>query len=137
MSGMKLDVVDRMTLPEFSIAIADALEAKGKNIKWLADQVGTTYEHIRKLIRGEAFPSRLLLPHIINALGLNKEKVQNMVISDRLRKEFGGIPDALAGKTPRMVKIESVLEKLTDEQFDNLLGMAQGMADINRVGRTK
>jgi hypothetical protein len=135
---MKLGALDRLSLPQFSGAIIDALEAKGKSIGWLAEATGITYEHARKLVRGDTFPSKLLLPQIVKVLGLDKQKMQNMVISDRLRKEFGGIPDALAGKTPRMVKIEAVLEKLTDEQFSNLLGMAQGMANMNRVaGRTK
>lgn len=134
---MKLDVADRLTLPDFSIAIHDALEAKGKSIAWLAEQVGTTYEHIRKLVRGEAFPSKLLLPQIVRVLGLNKHEMNQMMIADRLRKQFGEIPEAITGKTPRMVKLGMVLENLTDEQFQNLLGMAQGMAAMNRGKVTK
>lgn len=132
---MKLDVVDRLTLPDFSVAIADALEAKGKNVRWLSEQVGTTYEHIRKLVRGKAFPSRLLQPQLIKALGLDKQQFNQMVIADRLRKQFGEIPEAITGKTPRMVKIGMVLENLTEEQFKSLLGMAQGMAAMNRHGK--
>jgi hypothetical protein len=134
---MKLTVADRLSLPEFSVAVLEALEAKDKSIGWLADATKITYEHARKLVRGKTFPSKLLLPQIIKVLGLDKQKITQMVIADRLRKQFGEIPEAITGKTPRMVKLGMVLESLTDEQFQNLLGMAQGMAAMNNHWKVK
>jgi hypothetical protein len=133
--AVKISVVDIMFQPESAQRIFERLEDKQQSIGWLAGQVGITYEHARKIVRGVAFPSKLLLPKICRALGLDKEEMTRLVISDRLKKKYGNIPSELAGETERSVKIGRLLPRLTDEQFENLLGMAEGWANRNRVAK--
>jgi hypothetical protein len=122
-------------LPQFSHSMLERLEDKGHNVAWLAEQVDATYEHLRKIAKGIAFPSRRLLKDICRVLGLNEEDMWRLVISDKLRDKYGEIPTELAGKSERMLKMERLIDKLTPEQFKILHGMAEGLVNQNR--RTK
>jgi hypothetical protein len=128
----KLRAVDAMFLPQFALALREKLEDKGKNMAWLAKEVDTTYEHARKICKGTAFPSRRLLKDICRTLNLKEEDMWRMVVSDKLRHKYGEIPRELAGQSARSVKIERLLPKLTDEQFEDLLSLAEGWAQRNR-----
>jgi len=129
----KLKTVDAMFLPQFALALRERLEDKGRDMAWLAKEVDTTYEHARKICKGTAFPSRRLLKDICRSLNLKEEDMWRMVISDKLRHKYGDIPRELAGQTERSVRIERLLPKLTDDQFEDLMRMAEGWAKRNRL----
>ena len=124
---------DAMVLPQFAVALKEKLEDKGKNMKWLAKEVGMTYEHARKLCRGVGFPSQRLLRDICHLLDLEEDDMWRIVVSDKLRHKYGDIPRELAGQTERSVRIERLLPKLTDDQFEDLMRIAEGWAKRNRL----
>lgn len=125
-------------VPQFSHSMLEGLEDKNQNVAWLAKEVGITYEHARKLGKGVAFPSRRLLRDICRVLGLKEEEMWRLVVSDKLREKYGEIPTELAGKSQRALEVERLLPKITEEQYQSLLGMLEGWAKRNRLaGRTK
>jgi len=123
---------------QFAVALDDALEDRGRGMPWLAKQVGSTYEHIRKLSHSLAFPSQRLLKEICRALELNEEATWNLVVADKIEQKYGRTVIAQKGthKTGRYRVIERLLPRLTDEQFQDMVGMAKVWAQRNRRRQT-
>ncbi len=96
-----------------------------------------TYEHSRKLVRGESFPSKFLLKEICNRLDLNFEAMEKKLVSDKIRKQHGTIPLELAGKDPRFENFEHVLMKLNPLQVEELYVLAHVMAQRNETSNTR
>lgn len=123
-------------LGQFAVALTTAMEEKGWSLRNLSEELDTTYEHLRKLCRGMAFPSKYLLwegkKNICEILGLDREQMRRLVIADKIQSKYGGIPFELSGKNPRFTKIERLLPNLTDDQFESMLGMLEGWDKRNR-----
>ena len=119
---------------QFAAVLADALEDQGRDMPWLAKQVGSTYEHIRKLSHSLAFPSQRLLKEICRALDLKEEATWNLVVADRIEQKYGRtvIAEKGTGKTERFLVIERLLPRLTEEQFQDMVGIAKVWAQRNR-----
>lgn len=128
----KLRAVDARFLPQFALALTERLEDKGKNMAWMAKELDMTYEHARKICKGTAFPSQRLLKDICRLMNLKEELMWRMVVTDKLRHKYGDIPRESAGQTERSVRIERLLPKLTDDQFEDVVRMAEGWAKRNR-----
>lgn len=101
----------------------------------LAVSTGTTYEHTRKLCHGLAFPSKYLLVTICEELGLDLAKMKQLLITDKIQRTYGEIPEALTGKDPRFAQIEHLLPKITEEQFNIILGQLEGWDRLNRESK--
>jgi hypothetical protein len=96
-------------------------------------RIGTSYEYCRKISKGLTFPSRVLLKRICEVLELDREKMWSLVIADKIKQKYGGLPSALTGKDPRFMELEPLLSKLTQEQYETMLAMVEVLADRNRV----
>lgn len=119
-------------LGQFATILVDKLEAQQMSVMKLAEDLGRTYEHTRKLVRGLAFPSRYLLKDISKLLKLDDEEMWKLVVSDKIQTKYGGIPEELSGKTPRFTQVERLLPKITEDQFQSLMGMLEGWAKRNK-----
>jgi transcriptional regulator with XRE-family HTH domain len=118
---------------QFAVALTEALEDRGKDILWLAKQINMTYEHVRKLCRGLAFPSLSLLKNICRALDLKEDAMWQLIVADKVERKYGKtLPMESPSKSARASEIEPLLPKLTDEQFQDLLGMARLWVRRNR-----
>jgi hypothetical protein len=102
------------------------------DIKGLADKTESTYEHIRKIVRGQAFPSRYFLRILCHALDLNVDEMDELLVADRLESKFGGIPAKLAGKDPTMLPLERIWGRLTRPQQDLILAQMLSFEQTNR-----
>src|ERR1051325_6488060 len=89
------------------------------SIRDVASSSGLTYEHVRKLVKGEAYPSRLALRELCRVLTLDHSQMDELAIADRLEKKYGGIPHALAGRHPELSLLEQWWDVLTEEQKDS------------------
>ena len=79
----------------FSSALQDAIERRGMTLKSLAEGVDSTYEHMRRLVRGLAYPSRHLLHSIALELRVDFETLQTLLELDQIYEKYGGIPKFL------------------------------------------
>jgi DNA-binding phage protein len=100
----------------------------------LAEKVGVSREHIRKLLSNEAQPSKPLCFAIAKAVGINETLTWAAAQLDRLDRKFGhAIVAEKQGKNPRVAKFEPYLLALTEEQVPAALAMLKGLASSQHV----
>src|SRR5579884_3289142 len=127
------DIVDSRAA--LGTRIDAAMQERGVSIRDLARKLEITYEHARRLARGEAVPSSYLLKAVCAYLKLPYEELQNIATSDRIRKKYGTLPLELTGKNPELDPIERAWPYLTDDQKKTLITLAQALVQQNTVGK--
>ncbi|HEV2118143.1 MAG TPA: helix-turn-helix transcriptional regulator [Terriglobales bacterium] len=113
-------------------ALVERMNQIDLTIRQLAQQTGLTYEHIRKLAKGEAYPSRLALQELCRVLQLETAHMESLSVADRIEKKYGGIPHALAGQHPELSLLAPWWDMLTPEQKDFFRIEIRGVAEANR-----
>jgi transcriptional regulator with XRE-family HTH domain len=112
-------------------ALVDRMNELELSIKDVAARSGLTYEHIRKLVKGEAYPSRLALQELCDVLALDQPAMDQLAIADRLEHKYGGIPHALAGRHPELSLLARWWDLLTEEQKDSFRIQIRSVAESN------
>ncbi len=115
----------------FARALVERMHQLDVTIRQLAERSGLTYEHIRKLAKGEAFPSRLALRQLCLLLRLDSGEMERLAVADRLEKKYGGIPHALAGKHPELSLLEPWWDRLTEQQKSSFRIQIKSVAESN------
>lgn len=115
--------------------IADAMQERGVGIRELAEQLELTYEHTRRIVRGEYTPNKFTLKPICDFLGLNFDEAWQTGLGERIRKKYGVVADSLTPKSKGLEPIEKVWEDLTKEQQHDAVGMITAWAKNNRKER--
>lgn len=117
--------------------LARALSARmaevGATLRGLSGRTGLTYEHVRKLVKGEAYPSKLALREVCAALNLDAGKMEALAIADRVERKYGGIPHALAGKHPELSLLAPWWDQLTPEQKESFCVQIKSVAEANQA----
>ena len=112
-------------------ALVDRMNELELSIKDVAARSGLTYEHVRKLVKGEAYPSHLALRELCDVLALDQPPMEQLAIADRLEKKYGGIPHALAGRHPELSLLARWWDLLTEEQKDSFRIQIRSVAESN------
>jgi transcriptional regulator with XRE-family HTH domain len=119
----------------FATTLVKELERQGISMPELAQRTNLSYEHIRKLAKGLAYPSEPAVAAIAKALALDRADLLRMVVEDKMgrtfRFKFHALTEADEGLDP-LLPIKRVWSQLTPEQREMVIGMVQGMADRNR-----
>jgi transcriptional regulator with XRE-family HTH domain len=108
------------------------MEARGLTIKDLAGLLDVTYEHARRLVRGEGVPSRPLIRRLAEALQLSFDDLNRLATADKIRMKFGTVPLELAGKNPELEPIERVWHHLTADQKRDAITLVTSWAAANQ-----
>lgn len=116
----------------FGDLISAAMAEKNLSIRGLAEIVGLTYEHVRRIVRGENLPSKVVIRAICNELGIDVNEAERLAVAAKITATYGAIPMEIAGKNPELEPIERVWNNLTKEQKRNAISMIQGWAASNR-----
>jgi len=116
----------------FGRALAERMNVLDLTIRRLAELSGLTYEHIRKLVRGAAFPSRLALRELCRVLSLDPANMETLAVADRIEKKYGGIPHALSGKHPELSLLVPFWDLLTAEQKESFRIQIKSVAQANQ-----
>jgi transcriptional regulator with XRE-family HTH domain len=95
-------------------------------------KVGTSYEHVRSIVRGIAVPSDAMAEALAEALKIKKEELERVVTGDRIRKKFGTIPLEIAGKNPELEPLERVWNHLSQDHKADLIAQAEAWAKRDR-----
>jgi predicted transcriptional regulator len=117
----------------FAQAFNAHIQEVGLTLLEVSDKTGVSYEHVRKLSRGLACPSRLMLKALCDALQLDHHEMTKLVTVDRIHSQFGHIPEEIVGKNPALAKIESMWPLLSDEQRACLEAQAQVLVEMNKA----
>jgi hypothetical protein len=116
----------------FGEMMQKAMEAKGWDINKTSEALGITYEHTRKLIRSRSYPSKLQLGNIAKVLDLDPTKAQELVTADKIKHTYGALPAVMTRKTARFERLERVLPRLTAEDYDRLVLIAESLAKAGK-----
>ena len=108
----------------FAQTMRQKMEAKNLDIGKLAERLGCSFEHVRKLYNSEAFPSSSLRDKIADVLGIDGTKLEEQVNADRWRSKYKKIPTVAEGQHP----IYAVWNELTQDQQTSVLCLARCLA---------
>ena len=113
----------------FGTALADALNRERMSVRDMAAKTKGTYEHLRKLVRGLAYPSPLRLEQICNFLHLDYAEMDRLITRDKMQHKFGDTVSEVMKREPQSVKFDELTSRLTPEEAD--MFMTQMRAVIN------
>lgn len=113
-------------------ALVERMNELDLTVKQVAERTGMTYEHIRKLVKGAAYPSKLALREVCRVLDLDVRKTDSLAVADRIEKKYGGIPHALAGKHPELSLLAASWDQLTEEQKTSFRIQIKSVAEANQ-----
>jgi transcriptional regulator with XRE-family HTH domain len=113
-------------------ALGARMSELGLTLRQVAERTGLTYEHIRKLVKGEAYPSKLALREVCRVLDLDIATMETLAVADRVESKYGGIPHALAGKHPELSLLAPWWDLLTPEQKDSFRVQIRSVAEANQ-----
>lgn len=97
----------------FPEALLRTIERQGISLTDLARRVNSTYEHIRRLVRGLSYPSPPLLHSIARELGDSSEKLQQIMELDKIYDKYGRIPQFLMVKSTIPPSMRDGFQKLS------------------------
>jgi transcriptional regulator with XRE-family HTH domain len=112
-----------------------AMERQGIDVKALATEIESTYEHIRKLIKSTAFPSNSMLDNIAAALKGNFDRKEALLFveQDRAQKRFKNF-HVMTGRHPQFDRLEKVWPQLSESHREDLFRMAEMWAREDKRG---
>ena len=114
----------------FANMIGAELKERELWIKDVRDAGKITYEHARKLVRGEAVPSKAVSDNIAQLLGLNRDHLWAMAQEDKLERKYGTTLVAKAKhKDPRLAEFQDLILALRQDQVPAALAMLRGLVD--------
>lgn len=102
------------------------------SLRDVSTKVGTSYEHVRSIVRGIVVPSDAMAKALAGALKIKKEELQRVITADRIRVKFGTIPLELAGKNPELEPLERVWNRLSRDHKADLIAQAEAWAKRDR-----
>lgn len=102
------------------------------SLRDVSTKVGTSYEHVRSIVRGIVVPSDAMAEALAGALKIKKEELQRVITADRIRVKFGTIPLELAGKNPELEPLERVWNHLSQDHKADLIAQARAWAKRDR-----
>lgn len=115
--------------PTLASLIREALDIRKESIRSLAKATGISYEHARKIVRGEASPSRHLLPVICQWLGIDPVRSQTLANMDRVRRKMPDIAIGVETSDPQLEPLIKIWGKLNTHQREDLISLATRWAN--------
>jgi len=97
------------------------------SIRGLAEKLGQSYEHIRKIRKGEALPSKGLLKAIAAELRLPARDLERMRVRDSIERQYGPLGNVIADKDPVSQPLERIWALLSPQNREVLLSVAQSL----------
>ena len=108
------------------------MKDRAVSIRGLASALGVTYEYARRLVKGEALPSRQSAEAIATFFGLDGVELSRMVDSEKLRKLYPHAGERVI-KNNLPVDWSIIWDRLTEDQQSDLLLLATRWAERARA----
>lgn len=125
----------------FAKELQSYIDHRGFSIADLAKETGTTYEHIRKLVKGQAYPSKQLFLSICHALRLDsnqKGTLLTILATERTKRKYGSDPfKTQETPDPDIRPIARLWPYLKNEQKQIIAELASVMAKRNSAKEGK
>jgi transcriptional regulator with XRE-family HTH domain len=133
LEGVVVKIADSQASNRFAEAIQAKMDELGLDINQVAGKTESTYEHVRKLVRGMSFPSKYYLRVLCDILDLEIDDMERLLVADRIQHKYGKIPLELSGKNPSLDPVERLWEKLTKKQQQDFIAQMQAVVKRNRA----
>jgi hypothetical protein len=104
------------------------------SLRDMAAKTKGTYEHLRKLVRGEAHPSSLRLGEICKILHLDYAEMDRLITRDKMQHKFGDNVSTVLERNPQSVGFDELTSRLTPEEAEHY--RVQMRATINARKRS-
>jgi transcriptional regulator with XRE-family HTH domain len=75
--------------------IQNAMTERDVSIRGLAEAIDTTYEYTRMIVNGGRIPSLETVHKICDALHLNREEVERVIMLKKIKSQYGELFDAM------------------------------------------
>lgn len=98
------------------------------SIRGLASGLGVTYEYARRLVKGEALPSRQSAEGIATFFGLDGVELSRMIDSEKIRRRYPHAGEQVI-KSNLPVDWPLIWGRLTEDQQRDLLLLATRWAE--------
>ena len=118
-----------------ALEFSKRMEHRGLAIKDLASATHLTYEHVRKLVSGQALPSIEALKLISGVLGGNLEEMTALLFAEKASRTYGADAVMKMRGNEELAPIEASWPHLNSEQKAILIDIAEGMATRNVGGK--
>lgn len=102
----------------FSEQLTHGMARQGVTAKALAETLGCSYEHVRKMQLGKDFPSLTIVRRLCEVFGWSERRLLRFVLMDRMRKQFRNCFWIVLGKNPQHEALYILWEFLTDNEKD-------------------
>ena len=116
----------------FGHMLAQAVDRNGVSLRSLAEKLDYSYEQLRKLVRGESLPGEELRKQLCRLLDINPIRAEEAIAADKMEKRYGPAGLRVRKLSPRIARLEELIELLTDEQFESALAMIRGLVHSGR-----
>jgi transcriptional regulator with XRE-family HTH domain len=126
-------VSEELSQTEIGQIITDKMDEKGMSIKDLSQKLDITYEHVRRIVRGEGVPARYTLRQICEELGIPVKQAEKIATRDKVKKKYGPAYLELTGVKPGMETINRLWDSLTEEQQTDVKTMVEAWVKRNKA----
>jgi transcriptional regulator with XRE-family HTH domain len=116
--------IDIQANGRFAVALKAAVEESGMSLADLGEKVDGSYEHLRKLIAGKAYPSLHLLRILATTLKADKEKWSELIEADKLYAKYKHLPKFLK-QSGDLEKFQPIIPQLSKAGQEMLLQVAK------------
>lgn len=110
------------------VAKMDALHL---SVREVARRGQTSYEHIRKILHGSAFPSKYLLRSLCDTLHLDLAQMERVLVAERIKRKYGVVPEDTSGNHPELRAVEECWQLLTPAQKEEILAAMENIVRKN------
>jgi transcriptional regulator with XRE-family HTH domain len=112
--------------------LQDLLNAKNLSITNLSESLGISYEHVRKIVKGETTPSRHVVRELSLILDVDEDDLSDLANKDRALRKFGVVGMEAAAWVEDVAPIGMVWKDLSEAHRDDLLLLARRWANQDR-----
>jgi transcriptional regulator with XRE-family HTH domain len=97
----------------------------------LATQLNVVYETVRGILKGDRPPSKLLLREICRILTLDFETMNEMLVTEQIKRKFGRV-SAMRKSDPGLQLVEEAWPLLLPEEKEHVVLLVEKYADRTR-----
>ena len=106
---------------------------RNMSVRQLAEALGVTYEHIRKILVGDCLPSDSVLGRLCEALLLSRREMGQRVAKDRLIRRYGDAAWSVWGLDPKFATLYIVVPLLSKEEWRFVRATAKALAEEKKL----
>lgn len=120
---------------QFGVRAQEQMDLLGLDINALAGKVGSTYEYMRKIVRGMTLPSKYMVRSVAQALKIDPVEAEDMIAADRMRLKLGESALRVQGIPPDMEQIVQAWGDLTPQSKKHAIDLVQTLRKQDRKHR--